>query len=145
MSKGILRSASRRSNMWSKLSNIVTIFYCSFLADEIQSVDSHFVHDGFFSSVPQCKYHLIILDNFLLVYLFVLCVYVSAAYIFDSDAFLHIFLSVIIFKDIGHIKYEVRTVHHTELIFVMPKNLSVPLQDIFAERENTYLLMYAHW
>lgn len=71
--------------------------------------------------------------------------YVSAAYIFDSDAFLHIFLSVIIFKDIGHIKYEVRTVHHTELIFVMPKNLSVPLQDIFAERENTYLLMYAHW
>jgi len=37
------------------------------------------------------------------------------------------------------------TVHHIELIFVMPKNLSVPLKDIFAERANTYLLMYAHW
>jgi hypothetical protein len=96
MSKGNIRSVSRPSNMWSKLSNFVTIFYCSFLADEIQSVDSHFIHDGFFSSVPQCKYHLIILDNFVsvLVYLFVLrvCVCVSAAHIFDPDACLHMSL-----------------------------------------------------
>jgi hypothetical protein len=39
----------------------------------------------------------------------------------------------------------VRTVHHTELIFVVSKNLSVPLQDICAERANTYHLMYSHW
>jgi len=77
--------------------------------------------------------------------LFVLCSYVSAAYTFDPDACLHIFLTFIILKDIGHTKHKVRTVHHTELIFVMPKNLSVPLPDIFAERANTYLLMYAHW
>ena len=40
-----------------------------------------------------------------------------------------------------HIKYEVCTVHRTELIFVMPKNLSVLSQDIFAERADTYLLI----
>jgi len=39
----------------------------------------------------------------------------------------------------------VRAVHHTELKFIIPKILSVPLKDIFAERANTYLLMYARW
>ena len=65
----------------------------------------------------------------------------SAVYIFDPNACLHTFLSFIIFKDMVHIKYEVCTVHRTELIFVMPKNLSVLSQDIFAERADTYLLI----
>jgi hypothetical protein len=68
-------------------------------------------------------------------------VYVLAAYTFDPDTCLHIYLTFIIFKDVGRIKHKVRMVHHTELMFVMPKNLSVPLPDIFAERANTYLLM----
>jgi hypothetical protein len=89
MSKGILRSASRLSKCEADYEVFLTIFYCSFLADGIQSIDSHFVHDGFFSIVPQCKYRRIILDNFLLVCLFVcvMCLCVRSIYMFESTIF----------------------------------------------------------